>query len=395
LAGIFSTPPSFLLLIVVLSFVGAILSAKLKVSYPTVLVAIGFVLTFLNVANELTSLPLDRTVILGLVVPPLIFEASMHTRYRIFRTVRKTVILLAILGVVISALLTGLVLALALALPLAVALTFGVIIAPTDPVSAVNVLKRIRAPARLTTILESEANFNDATAIILFPIALSLTFSPIDTITQFAYTFGGGLLIGLLISGGAELMYRLITEPLAETYFTVAVMYGAYFLAETLGTSGLAAVAVAGLYMGNRTMRVAMSAETRSTMIKFWDVTTFIVTSFAFLLLGLKVNLSLLVAFSPFILAAFATILLARVVSVYPIVALTKRLGERIEKSWTRILAGAGLRGVVSVALALSLPQNFPSRDAIIAMTLGVALLSLTVQGEALQWFLKRSPRRR
>jgi CPA1 family monovalent cation:H+ antiporter len=389
----FSTLPplTIVLLVIVLSFLGSILSSKLRVSYTTVMIAIGFLLSLLRIAGGLSAIPLDRTIILGLVVPPLIFEAAMRTRYEVFRTIRKTVLSLAIFGVIISALVSGIVLNVALGLPLAVALTFGVIVSPTDPVSVVNVLKRTKAPKRLTAILETEAYFNDATAVILYPIAVSLSFSPLESATLFAYTLGGGVLVGLIVSGMAELLYRLITEPLAETYFTIAVMFGSFFLAESLGVSGLVAVAIAGLYMGNRTMRIAMTQETRETMTKFWDVVTFMVTSFAFLLLGLKVDTSLLVAFAPLIIAAFLAIVAARVISVYPVVTLTGFIGEKIPDSYKKILAAAGLRGVISVALALSLPDGFPFREAIVAMTFGVALLSLIVQGEFIQFYLKGS----
>jgi CPA1 family monovalent cation:H+ antiporter len=380
------------LLVIFLSFISAILSDKLRVSYTTVLIAIGLILSFLKVSGQLATIPLDNALILGLVVPPLIFEAAMRTRYKVLRPYQKTVWILAVFGVIVSALVSGLVLNVALGLPLGVALTFGVIIAPTDPISIFNILKRMKAPEALTTILESEAYFNNAPAVILYPIAATLTFSPLQSISMFAYDFGGGVLIGLLVSGVAELLYRLITEPLAETSFTIAVMFGSYVFAESLNVSGLMAVAIAGLWMGNRTMRLAMSEETRATVSKFWEVLTFLATSFAFLLLGLKANFLTLIAFAPFVVAAFLAILLARIVSVYPVIGLTRLLGEKIPHSWTRLLAVAGLRGVLSVALALSLPES-PFKETIVAMTFGVALLSLIVQGELLHVYLK-TPRR-
>jgi CPA1 family monovalent cation:H+ antiporter len=390
---VLSTPPlTIVLFVIVLAFVGAIMSEKFKISYTTIMIVIGLSLSLLRVSGELSSLPLDRNIILGVVVPPLIFEAAMRTRYETFRAVRKTVLSLAIMGVVLSALFSGLFLNLAIGLPLAVALTFGVIVSPTDPVSVVNLLKNMKAPEKLTTILETEAYFNDATAVILFPIAVSLSFSPIQSLSLFAFTFGGGVLIGLIVSGMAELLYRLVTEPLAETSFTIAVIFGSYALATSLGVSGLVAVAIAGLYMGNRTMQIAMSKETRETMRRFWEVVTFLAASFAFLMLGLKADFSLLVTYAPLIIAAFVTILMARVLSVYPIIGVTGRLGEKIPSSWTKILSTAGLRGVISVALALSLPDGFPFRETIVAMTFGVALLSLIVQGELLHAYL-RTPR--
>jgi CPA1 family monovalent cation:H+ antiporter len=382
------SPLTVVSLVIVLSFVGAILSDKLKASYTTVMIAIGLALSFLGVGGGFRNIPFDRSVILGFVVPPLIFEAAMRTRFETFRTVQKTVLSLAIFGVVISAIVSGLVLSIAFGLPLTVALMFGVIISPTDPVSVVNVLKSVRAPERLTTILESEAYFNNATPVILYGIAISLSFSP-QNLSVFAYSLLGGVAVGLLVSGVAEVLHKLITEPLAETSFTIAVMFGSYVFAESLGMSGLIAVPIAGLYMGNRTMRTAMSEETRTTMTKFWEVVTFMATSFAFLLLGLKADFGLLVAFAPLILAAFAAILIARILSVYPIVGLTNLAGERISHSWTRVLAFAGLRGAVSVALALSLPES-GYKDTVVAMTFGVALLSLVVQAEILQAYLKR-----
>lgn len=205
---------------------------------------------------------------------------------------------------------------------------------------------------------------------------------------MFGYSLFGGVVVGLAVSGAAELLHRLITEPLAETSFTIAVMYGSYVFAESLGVSGLIAVPIAGLYMGNRTMRTAMSEETRTTMTKFWEVVTFMATSFAFLLLGLKANFALLVAFAPFIVVAFLAILLARILSVYAIIWSARLLGEKIPASWTKVLATTGLRGAVSVALALSLPET-EFKDAIVAMTFGVAFLSLVVQAEILQAYVK------
>jgi CPA1 family monovalent cation:H+ antiporter len=384
-----TSPLAAVFFVFILSFAAAILSEKMKVSYTTVLIAMGIALSFLNISGGLGNISLDKNLMLGFVVPPLIFEAAMRTRYEVFKTVRKTVVALAIFGVLISALVSGLVLYLVLGLPLAIALTLGIIIAPTDPVSVVGALRRMRAPERLTTILETEAYFNDATAVILYPVAISLTFSPIQSTSLFAYTFVGGAIVGLLVSGVAELLYRQVTEPMAETTFTIVVVFGSYLLAESLQVSGLVAVAIAGLYMGNRTMRTAMSEETRTTMTKFWEVVTFMAASFAFLLIGLKVDFELLVAYLPFVVVAFLAILMARALSVYPIVGFTTLLGERVPPLWRRVLTFAGLRGAVSVALALSLPQS-EFKDVIVAITFGVAILSLIVQAEALQVYVKR-----
>jgi CPA1 family monovalent cation:H+ antiporter len=135
-------------------------------------------------------------------------------------------------------------------------------------------------------------------------------------------------------------------------------------------------------------MRTAMSEETRTTMTKFWEVVTFMATSFAFLLIGLKTDFMLLVTYAPFISAAFLAILVARIISVYPIIGFAKVLREKIPYSWTRVIAFAGLRGAVSIALALSLPET-SFKNTLVAMTFGVALLSLVVQAEIVRAYLK------
>jgi CPA1 family monovalent cation:H+ antiporter len=117
---------------------------------------------------------------------------------------------------------------------------------------------------------------------------------------------------------------------------------------------------------------------------------TFVATSFAFLLLSLKADFRLMVTFSPFIIGACVVMFLSRAISVYPIVGLTSLMGEKIPSSWMKVLAMAGMRGAVSVALALSLPES-PFKEEIVAMTFGVALVSLVVQGEFLRAYLKRS----
>ena len=383
------SPLTILVLVIVLSFVGSLLSDKLKVPYPTVMIGIGLILSIFRFGGGLSDIPISSELILGLVVPPLIFESAMRTRFQTFRTVHKTVIGLAIFGVIISAFVTALVLNLTLGLPIAAALLFGLIISPTDPVTVVSVLKRMRAPEKLTTILESEAYLNNATPVILYSFAVTFTFSPMKDLGLFAYTLLGGLAVGLVVAGIGELLHRQITQPLPETSFTVFTMFGSYIIAESLGMSGLIAVPIAGLYLGNRTMRTAMSQETRATMTHFWEVVTFLATSFAFLLIGLKTNISLLYVFAPYVIVAFGAILVARILSVYLIVPLTRLMGEKLPVSWNKVLAFAGLRGAVSIALVLSLPES-NYRDLIAAMTFGVALISLIVQPEILNAFVKR-----
>jgi CPA1 family monovalent cation:H+ antiporter len=386
---LFSSPLTILLLVVVLSFVASLLSDKLKTPYPTVIIGIGLILSILQVWGGIGSIPINRDLILGLVVPPLIFESAMRTRFLIFRAVYKTVVGLAIFGVVISAFATAIVLNLTLSLPIAVALLFGLIISPTDPVTVVSVLKYVRAPEKLTTLLESEAYLNNATPVILYSFVATLSFNPVRDLAQFGYVFLGGLAVGLVVAGIGELLHRQITNPLSETSFTIFTMFGSYIIADSLGMSGLIAVPVAGLWLGNRTMQKAMSEETRETMTHFWEVMTFLATSFALLLIGLKADVRLLYSYAPYVIVAFVAILVARALSLYPVIRLTRLMGESFPSSWNKILAFAGLRGAVSIALVLSLPSS-NYKDLITTMVFGVVLISLLLQAAFLNSYLKR-----
>jgi len=196
-------------------------------------------------------------------------------------------------------------------------------------------------------------------------------------------------MVGLIVAAIGELLHRQITKPLPETSFTIFTMYGSYIIAQALGMSGLMAVPIAGLWLGNRTMQTAMSEETRKTMTNFWEVVTFLATSFIFLLIGLKANITLLAEYAPFIIMAFVAIFAARIISVYPIVWLSRIMGEKIPGEWNKVLGFAGLRGAVSIALVLSLPES-NYKDVITAMTFGVVLISLIVQAEILNAYLKR-----
>ena len=136
-----------------------------------------------------------------------------------------------------------------------------------------------------------------------------------------------------------------------------------------------------------------MSEETRETMIKFWEVVTFLATAFAFLLIGLKADFELLITFAPFIVVAF-TAMITEILSVYPILWLAQVMGEKVPASWKRILAFAGLRGAVSIALVLSVPES-NYKGTLQTMVFGVALLSLIVQAEILQKYVRKNPKKK
>ena len=186
----------------------------------------------------------------GLIVPPLIFEAMIHIRGGDLKSVIKPSLALATIGVLIATAVTGLILWKVVGLSIYISFLFAALIAPTDVVTVLEVFRHVKVPSKLATLLDTEATFNDATAIILFTIILSTIdlqkINVLSSLTNFGFTLGAGVLIGLGVAFAGEVLSSLIEDRVAETILTIAVVYGSYAFASGIGASGLIAVAVAG-----------------------------------------------------------------------------------------------------------------------------------------------------
>ena len=270
----------------------------------------------------------------GLIVPPLIFEAMIHIRGSDLRSVIKPSLALATIGVIIATVVTGLILWQIVGLSIYVSFLFAALIAPTDVVTVLEVFRRVKVPAKLATLLDTEASFNDATAIIVFTIILSSIgiqhFNVFNSLVSFAFTLGAGALIGLGVAFAGEILSSLIEDRIAETILTIAVVYGSYAFATGIGASGLIAVAVAGLYFGNYTIRTAMEPATREAVQIFWQIAAFIGNSIAFLLIGFEANIISLPQSILLILVAYAAVLVSRAATVYPILAFFRKISGKM-----------------------------------------------------------------
>ncbi len=408
-----------LTLFLVVMLVSQIFSVKTKLPYTVILVFVGLGITAVSALPFLGSnVVLDSIasvlqqmgtfyetlvgggLFVGIVVPPLIFEAMMHIRGPDLRAVIRPSIVLATAGVVIATIVGGFVLTRISGLPLAVSLLFAAIIAPTDAVTVLEIFRRTAVAPRLVALMDTEAAFNDATAIVVFSIVLSsITLAKISIFSaafSFAFSIAGGVLIGLLIAIAARAVSSKIDDKIAELILTISAVYGSYVFASGVGASGLIAVAIVGLYFGNVTMGKTISPASRDTILTFWEVAAFIGNSVAFLLIGFETTL---VTFSQsifLIIAAYAAVTLARAASVYPILALFNQLGERIPIRWSNIAMLGGVRGALSIALAASLsasavlsPDNIRT---ITSMVLGVAFISIVFQVPILSRYIETSP---
>lgn len=375
-------------LLIAIATLVAIVARRARLPYTVSLVLVGLAIAFWRpVQIEVTP-----ELILSTFVPPLIFEAAFHLDFRTLRSNLGSIATLAVPGVLITALLVGGLVAAGTGLPFGVTVVFGALIAATDPVAVVSLFRALGAPKRLATAVEGESLFNDGTAIVVFRIALVAavagTFHPLGSIVNFAKVSFGGLAIGLVLGWLiAQLMAR-IDDNLIETTLTTLLAYGAYLLAEYFHVSGVLAVVAAGLFSGNVGLANA-SPTTKIMLYNLWHFLAFLANSLVFLLIGLAVNVPQLWDNRGPIVVALAAVLLSRAVVVYGL-SWRARGRSGIPLKWQHVLFWGGLRGAISLALALSLPAALPHRETLQAMTFGVLLFTLLVQGTTVQFLLRR-----
>ena len=389
-----------------MAFLAALLSTRLKIPYTLILVLAGVVITvvassftlqggsFENLISQLRSLCAQLLqgggggLFVGFVVPPLIFEAMIHLRASDLRAVIKPSLALATVGVLIATGVGGLILWKVVGLSPYVSFLFAALIAPTDTVTVLEVFRRVKVPSKLSTLLDTEAAFNDATAIVLFTIILSTVglqkVAVTQTVLSFGFTLGAGVLIGLVVAFLGEVLTSLIADRVAETILAVAVVYGSYALATGIGASGLIAVAVAGLYFGNFTMRSAMEPASKEAVTTFWQIAAFLGNSIAFLIIGFETNIITLSQSVLIIAVAYTVVTIARAATVYPILAVFNKFGNKISAVWSNIAMFGGVRGALSIALVATITTSAVISkgdiNTINTMVLGVAFISIVFQ---------------
>lgn len=368
----------------------AIAVRRLHIPYTVALVVVGLLLTTQsNVKFELTP-----EMILALFVPPLVFEAAFHLNLSELRRNSTSLLVLAIPGVLLTTLIVGGILSFGTVLSLPLALVFGALIAATDPVAVVALFRLLGVPKRLAILVEGESLLNDGTALVLFnlmlAVALTGKFNLMISLADFVRVAAGGIVLGFVLGWGISRLIARIDDYLIEITLTTVLAYGAYLLAEQLHFSGVLAVVAAGLITGSQGPQ-GMSPTTRIVLYNFWEYITFLVNSLVFLLIGLQVDLQVLVGAWQPILWAIGAVLVARIVVVYGLNWITGRLSEPISLRWRHIMFWGGLRGALSLALALSLPAALgPERDLLRTMAFGVALFTLLVQATTMSSLVRR-----
>jgi CPA1 family monovalent cation:H+ antiporter len=380
------------------AMVVAILARRLRLPYTVGLVLTGVALALARVSGDVT---LTHDVIFDVILPSLLFEAALSIHWGVLRRELPLVLALSTVGVGLCALVVAAGLAVLLRWPPGPALAFGALIAATDPIAVIALLRETGVKGRLRLIIESESLLNDGVAALLFTLIVA-TLAPnaaaptaLGVLGQTLLIGGGGVAVGLITAGIAIALAGRTSDRLIETALTAIAAYGSFLVAERLGASGVLATVSAGLLMGNLGVlandedRFALSSQGRAFVVDFWEFAAFVANSLVFLLIGLALARTPTRAFGA-LLVVVALALVGRAATVYPITLLFAR--SRWAQSWSErhFLWWGGLRGALALALALALPPTMPYRDDILVAAFGVVAFSILVQGLTAKWALRR-----
>ena len=387
------------------------LARLLSVPYPIVLVVGGAVVGFVP---GLPDVKLDPEVVLVVFLPPLLYASAIFANFGDLRRSLRGLTLTTI-GLVLATMCAVAVVAHALigGLSWEAAFVLGAIVSPTDPLAAATIMRRLDAPRRLISSIEGEGLFNDATALVAYRVAVSAvvagSFSLLDASLEFVLGAAGGVAIGLAVAWLAAEIRKRTADAQANVTISLLTGYAAFVPADAIGASGVLATVTAGIYMGIRAPQI-LPARTRLQGFFVWDILDFVVNAILFVLVGLQLRTVVdgLSGYAAGTLVGYALAVTGVVVGTrvvwfftvpYLIRALDRRPAQRARRvgaSWRLVMAWSGMRGAVSLAVALALPLTtdagdaFPARDLIVFLTFAVIFFTLVVQGLSLPALIRR-----
>ncbi|HEX8994807.1 MAG TPA: sodium:proton antiporter [Ktedonobacterales bacterium] len=395
----------------------ALAARRLRFPYTLALAIVGLALGLSHLAPTVSLQP---EVVLFIFLPALLFEGAWNIEMPALLANWFIILLLAVPGLLIAVGVATLTLALGAGFSPLDALLLSAIVSPTDPIAVIALLRKLGMSARLRTIIEGESLFNDGVGAVTFTITLSVLLAlrqagasisstqTLDLALRGAWLLIGGPLIGLALGFLVSRALRHIVDPLIETVATFITAYGVYLLADLAQTSGLLAVVMAGLMLGSYGRQVGLSDVAREPVDNVWDFVAYIATSLLFLALGVQLGGSLTGRTLIPVLWATLGVLVGRAIIVYgallPYNAFARWYGLRrrgapargrptpVPASWRPLIVLSGLRGALSIALALSLPPALPNRGLLAGVVYGVVLITLLGQGIGMRALLPRWP---
>jgi CPA1 family monovalent cation:H+ antiporter len=375
-----------------------------QIPYPIVLVSGGLVLGFVP---GLPRVALAPELVLVIFLPPLLYSTAFFANLHELRRDARSISMLAV-GLVLTTMCTVAVVAHATVdgLPWAAAFALGAIVAPTDPVAATTIARRLAVPRRVVSIIEGESLANDGTALVAYRVAVSAavggSFSLWSAGLEFLLGAIGGVVVGFVVGWIVSEIRRVLDDVPVEITISLLSGYAGYLPAEALHASGVLAAVTVGIVVGWRAPQIS-SARMRLQGYAVWETLVFLINALLFVLVGLQLPLILdaLSGASPTMLLAQAAavslaVILTRIVwlntTPYVIRALDRRPAQRQRRAGWRprmIIAWSGMRGAVSLAAALALPADFPQRDVVLLLTFAVIFTTLVLQGLTLPTLIR------
>ncbi|MDQ3910849.1 MAG: Na+/H+ antiporter [Actinomycetota bacterium] len=380
------------------------LARRLSVPYPIVLVVGGALFGFVP---GLPEVELDPEIVLVVFLPPLLYGSSIFANFGDFRANLRA-LTLSTVGLVLATMCSVAWAAHALipGLPWEAAFVLGAIVSPTDPLAAATIMRRLDAPRRMLSSIEGEGLFNDATALVAYRVAVAAvvagSFSLADAGLKFVLGAAGGVAIGFAVGWIVAEIRKRTTDAQESVTISLLTGYAAFVPADAIGASGVLATVTAGIYMGIRGPQI-LPARTRLQGYFVWDILDFIINAILFVLIGLQLRALVdgLSGYSISTLGGYALVVTGVVVVTrlvwfftvpYLIRAIDRRPAQRARRvgaRWRLVMAWSGMRGAVSLAVALALPLTtdtggFPKRDLIVFLTFAVIFFTLVVQGLSL-----------
>jgi Na+/H+ antiporter len=399
----FGTQEELVLLALIVAFVALLVAApRLRVPFPILLVLGGLALSFVPGMPEV-ELPPD--LVLVAILPPLLYSAAFFTSLRDFRAHVRPISVLAV-GLVLATMAVVALVAHTVidGMSWSAAFVLGAVVAPTDPLAATSIMRRLGVPRGIVTVVEGESLVNDGTALVLYRVAVTAavtgTFSLFDASWRLLWSIAGGIAIGVVVGFLVAAVRRRVDNPPVEITISLATGYLAFIPANALEASGVLAAVTAGIFLGWRTPELT-SVQVRLTGQAFWEIVVFVINAVLFALVGLQMRgiVDSLSGFSPMELLGYAALITGTVIAIrlifVPVFASlpTQFLGPFTppepgpQLPRLLVVAWAGMRGSVSLAAALAIPLTtdvgtpFPHRDLIIFLTFSVILGTLVLQG--------------
>ena len=383
----------------------AVVARAVNVPYPIVLVIGGLIMGFIP---GLPDVELEPDLVLVIFLPPLLYSAAFFANLRALKADLRSISLLAVVLVLATMCVVAVVAhAMIDGLPWGAAFALGAIVAPTDPVAATTVARRLRVPRRIVNILEGESLVNDGTALVAYRVAVAATvggsFSLLDAGIEFVAGAVGGIAIGLAVGWVISEFRRKINDVPVEITISLLSGYAGYLPAEAVGASGVLAAVTTGIVLGWRAPRIS-TASMRLQGYSMWEILVFLLNALLFVLIGLQLPLildelsgepvgTLLVQAAAVSLAVILTRIAWSFTMPYVIRALDRRQSQVARRVGWRprmISAWSGMRGSVSLAAALALPAGFPQRALLQFLTFSVIFATLVLQGLTLPALIRR-----